>query len=234
MEYEVVTLEARMVAGIGTHTGNSAPDMKQKIGKVWMDFMMPGGAMERMPGKQGEQCYGLYHRYQWDDASYDVLAAWEIAPDTALPEGFEAVMIPAGKYAKFSFQGDVQADTGKFWNVVWNTELPRAYAVDFEVYTVENGDEANAKIDIYVGLADVCQSCGMPMTQPEQYGTNADGSKNEDYCVYCYQNGAFQADCTMEQMIETCLDVAPEIYKDREKSRELMRGYFPTLKRWRA
>ena len=26
-----------------------------------------------------------------------------------------------------------------------------------------------------------CQSCGMPLTQ-EILGTNADGSKNEDYC----------------------------------------------------
>ena len=28
-----------------------------------------------------------------------------------------------------------------------------------------------------------CQSCGMPLTE-EVLGTNADGSKNEDYCMY--------------------------------------------------
>ena len=31
-----------------------------------------------------------------------------------------------------------------------------------------------------------CQSCGMPLTE-EVLGTNADGSKNEDYCMYCYK-----------------------------------------------
>ncbi len=31
-----------------------------------------------------------------------------------------------------------------------------------------------------------CQSCGMPLVE-EILGTNADGSKNEDYCVYCYR-----------------------------------------------
>ncbi|MBP5483845.1 MAG: transcriptional regulator, partial [Bacteroidales bacterium] len=28
-----------------------------------------------------------------------------------------------------------------------------------------------------------CQSCGMPLTA-EMKGTNADGSKSEDYCIY--------------------------------------------------
>ncbi len=48
-----------------------------------------------------------------------------------------------------------------------------------------------------------CQSCGMPLTE-EVLGTNADGSKNEDYCMYCYKDGKFLQDCTMEEMIEHC------------------------------
>ena len=45
-----------------------------------------------------------------------------------------------------------------------------------------------------------CQSCGMPLTD-EVLGTNADGSKNEDYCMYCYRDGKFLQDCTMEEMV---------------------------------
>jgi len=30
-----------------------------------------------------------------------------------------------------------------------------------------------------------CQSCGMPLN-PEVLGTEKDGSKNEEYCTYCY------------------------------------------------
>lgn len=37
-----------------------------------------------------------------------------------------------------------------------------------------------------------CESCGMPLKQdPLGGGTNADGSKNSQYCSYCYLNGAF-------------------------------------------
>ena len=48
-----------------------------------------------------------------------------------------------------------------------------------------------------------CQSCGMPLTE-EVRGTNADGSKNEEYCMYCYRDGQFLQDCTMDEMIEHC------------------------------
>ena len=48
-----------------------------------------------------------------------------------------------------------------------------------------------------------CQSCGMPLTD-EVLGTNADGSKNEDYCMYCYKDGKFLQECTMDEMIEHC------------------------------
>ena len=46
-----------------------------------------------------------------------------------------------------------------------------------------------------------CQSCGMPLTN-EILGTNADGSKNEDYCNYCYKDGKFTQDCTMEVLTD--------------------------------
>lgn len=80
-----------------------------------------------------------------------------------------------------------------------------------------------------------CQSCGMPMgTTDELYGTNADQSKSEDYCEYCYKNGEYTADTSMEQMIEFCIPhVAtsnPNLSKD--DARKMMNEFFPSLKRW--
>ncbi|MEE1156118.1 MAG: zinc ribbon domain-containing protein, partial [Methanobrevibacter sp.] len=46
-----------------------------------------------------------------------------------------------------------------------------------------------------------CQSCAMPMTGSEIYGTNADGSKNEDYCIYCFKDGEFTSDMSMDEMM---------------------------------
>lgn len=80
-----------------------------------------------------------------------------------------------------------------------------------------------------------CQSCGMPMNGNENlFATNADGSKNEDYCIYCYKDGAFTADITMNEMIEFCV---PHVVKNNtgmteEEARQMMQAFFPELKRW--
>ena len=82
-----------------------------------------------------------------------------------------------------------------------------------------------------------CQSCGMPLNE-QVYGTNADGSMNEDYCMYCYKEGRFTNDCTMDEMIEFCAQFVDEVNKNmpkpmtKEEYKEMMRSYFPKLKRW--
>ena len=52
----------------------------------------------------------------------------------------------------------------------------------------------------------------MPLTD-EILGTNADGSKNEDYCIYCYRDGKFLQDCTMDEMIQHCAQFVDEVNK---------------------
>ena len=82
-----------------------------------------------------------------------------------------------------------------------------------------------------------CQSCGMPLTADEMHGKNADGSKNEDYCQYCYPDGAFSnPDETLEQMIETCVPFVVEAggdYPDADSARKMLQEHLPTLKRWK-
>jgi hypothetical protein len=34
-----------------------------------------------------------------------------------------------------------------------------------------------------------CMSCNMPMKKEDDFGTNADGTKNEEYCCHCLVNG---------------------------------------------
>ena len=83
-----------------------------------------------------------------------------------------------------------------------------------------------------------CQSCGMPLTD-EVLGTNADGSKNEEYCMYCYKDGKFLQECTMDEMIEHCAQFVGDFNEGsglqltREEAIGQMKMYFPHLKRWR-
>ena len=73
-----------------------------------------------------------------------------------------------------------------------------------------------------------CQSCGMPLQAEDQWGMNADGSLNEEYCCYY----------TMEEMIGHCLQFLDEFNREadvprtREQALAEMRQFFPALKRW--
>ncbi|MGO4532229.1 zinc ribbon domain-containing protein [Paenibacillus sp. 2TAF8] len=80
----------------------------------------------------------------------------------------------------------------------------------------------------------VCQSCGMPLTSTEQFGTELDGSTTREYCIYCYKNGKFeQPGMTLEGMTEMCTTILREEGMDEESARSMLRNQLPFLKRWR-
>lgn len=78
----------------------------------------------------------------------------------------------------------------------------------------------------------ICQSCGMPMTEEEHFGTNADGSKNEEYCCYCFQDGKFTFGGNLEEMIEKLVSMAGKMGMTEEEARAMAEENLPKLKRW--
>lgn len=82
----------------------------------------------------------------------------------------------------------------------------------------------------------ICQSCGMPLQQDGDFGTEKDGTKNADYCVYCYKDGAFTADMTMDEMIAFCAEHAGEwgMNITKDDAIAMMQENFPKLKRWKT
>lgn len=84
---------------------------------------------------------------------------------------------------------------------------------------------------------DFCQSCGMPMNEDtgaeDFYGLNADGSKNKEYCKYCFDKGHFIKEETMEEMIETCIPFMVNGGMEAGQARDLLEKQLPNLKRWK-
>lgn len=77
-----------------------------------------------------------------------------------------------------------------------------------------------------------CQSCGMSMSI-HTFGTNASGSMNFDYCMYCFQKGGFtEPDIEKSEVIRRLAKVMEREMVEKEaflKAEELVNG----LKRWR-
>ncbi len=79
-----------------------------------------------------------------------------------------------------------------------------------------------------------CQSCSMPLDNAGIMGTEKDGTPSQEYCIYCYQNGAFVApDMTLPEMTT--------IVKREMEKRNIDAGTIsmavsslPHRKRWKA
>ena len=72
----------------------------------------------------------------------------------------------------------------------------------------------------------------MPLDKPELLGTEKDGSRNKEYCIYCYQNGAFVNPGMSLNEMKT-------LVKEQMENRKIDTGIInmavsslPTLKRW--
>ncbi len=74
----------------------------------------------------------------------------------------------------------------------------------------------------------------MPLSD-ELAGTEQDGSKSADYCLYCYRDGNFTADLTMEEMINSCIPFMTQAHPELlpAKARAMMNAVLPGLKRWK-
>ena len=81
----------------------------------------------------------------------------------------------------------------------------------------------------------ICQSCSMPIggDMSVHKGTNADGSTSEEYCTYCYKDGQFTNNMTLEETIADSVNYAKDAGLTEEQMLEHARKVLPTLKRWR-
>ena len=79
-----------------------------------------------------------------------------------------------------------------------------------------------------------CQSCGMILSDASECGSNEDGSANPDYCKWCYEDGGYVDQKTMEQMIEECAPMMAEhLGWSVDQCASLMGAVLPNLTRWK-
>ena len=78
-----------------------------------------------------------------------------------------------------------------------------------------------------------CQSCGMPMLKPGDFGTENTGIHSNEYCHYCYADGCFTTPrMTMADMLDVCVDAMARQGMPKAEARKLMIDVLPRLKRW--
>ncbi|MFX1283413.1 MAG: zinc ribbon domain-containing protein [Promethearchaeota archaeon] len=81
----------------------------------------------------------------------------------------------------------------------------------------------------------ICQSCAMVLETLNDKGTEADGTRSDDYCYSCYESGEFtEPEITMKEMIENSISsTAKSLDITIEEAKTYLESLLPTLKRWR-
>lgn len=72
----------------------------------------------------------------------------------------------------------------------------------------------------------------MPLDKPELMGTEKDGSKSNEYCIYCYQNGVFMNPHMTLAEMKTVVEQQMKKRKIDQQVITMAVNSLPHLKRW--
>ncbi len=77
----------------------------------------------------------------------------------------------------------------------------------------------------------ICQCCGMPL-EDSTLSREPDGSLNEEYCKWCYADGAFKYS-SKEELINLCVTHMASEQWPAEQVRAHMEAVVPQLSHWK-
>ncbi len=149
----MIQLQSFYIMGISVNTTNANNQAAMDIGALWQKFMDENIA-SNIPSKIDETVYSVYCRYESDyTAPYTTLLGCKVSSINNMPDGFDYIQIVDGNYEQFVSKGNLmEGAVYKTWMDIWNTDLPRAYTTDFEVYCEKSADPTNAIVDIFIAL----------------------------------------------------------------------------------
>jgi hypothetical protein len=79
---------------------------------------------------------------------------------------------------------------------------------------------------------ELCQSCGMPLQNIDEFGTEKDGSINSEYCINCYSEGSFtRPDATIDYMKEIVTNIMENLEMPSDEINKEVEN-LKNLKRW--
>lgn len=78
----------------------------------------------------------------------------------------------------------------------------------------------------------ICQCCGMPLDDDATLSREVDGTINEEYCKWCYNDGKF-AYGSVEELTDFLAEHMSNESWPPEQVREYLGGMLPSLNHWK-
>lgn len=148
------TIPSFHITGIAVRTTNENGQSGIDIPVLWGKFMSEG-ILAKIPAKTGDDLYCIYTDYEKDHTRpYTTILGCQVKNLNNIPEGMVGRTIEEARYKKFTVKGDLmKGAVFNEWQKIWDTDMPRAFKADFEIYGRTAWLLEGAEADIFVGLS---------------------------------------------------------------------------------
>ena len=141
------------VIGISVRTTNENNQSAKDIPALWNRFITESIAGQ-IPNKTGSSVYCIYTDYEKDHTKpYTTILGCKVLNLDTIPEGMVGKNFDEADYTTFVAAGNIhEGIVFNEWVKIWNSDLPRAFTADFEVYGEKAQNPENAEVDIFIAV----------------------------------------------------------------------------------
>jgi predicted transcriptional regulator YdeE len=141
------------VIGISVRTTNENEQAAKDIPALWNKFMAEAIAT-KIPNKIDDAFYCIYTEYEKDHTKpYTTILGCKVENLDTIPNGMIGKIVNEATYTKHIAKGNImQGIVFNEWVKIWNTNLPRTFTADFEIYGAKAQNPENAEVDIFIAV----------------------------------------------------------------------------------
>ncbi len=139
MNFELTHLPSLNIAGISIRTANAGGRAQKEIGELWQKFTGQQ-ILQNIPNRVNDDIYCMYTEYESDaNAEYTTIIGCRVNDISDLPPDISGWLIPGQLYRLYNTEtpGNIMAT----WMHIWQSDIDRAYAADFDVYKQDGSVE---------------------------------------------------------------------------------------------
>ncbi len=152
-------IAAFTVAGVSIITSNETA--AEDINALWELFFTEQIGVKLEEHRPDDTIYAVYSDYEGDHTKpYRYTIGYRVSEpadkngngDASLPKELHYVKCNEGEYAALTASGPQPQSIIETWTAIWESDMPRAFNTDFEIYGPRFFEEGINEALIYIGL----------------------------------------------------------------------------------
>ncbi len=133
-------------------TTNKNNQSMKDCGDLWTRFEKED-VFSKIPNKLSDEVLAVYYDYEGDHTEpFSYFIGCKVEEGGQIPGDLDSLEIPSGTYHKVTAKGEMPGCIADKWKEIWDSDIPRAYNADFEVYDERSWNWSNAEVDIYLSV----------------------------------------------------------------------------------